>query len=149
MRNHTFKSYCCSYSLNDESWILGGDDACSPSETLMYLQIIWFLSGLACICVLLGVPNFTVNRKEKIAKISEMSAGEKQTETQTEKLKGLDSSFTLNSLITSSHSGLGCHGNLYMTSYHSEAKTGMAHIMLNPQFTCHNPSQTNIQQPAI
>lgn len=65
------------------------------------------------------------------------------------KLKGLDSSFTLNSLITSSHSGLGCHGNVYMASYHSEAKTGMAHIMLNPQFTCHNPSQSNTQQPAI
>lgn len=47
----------------------------------MYLQIIWFLSGLACIGVVLGVPDFTVNRKEKIAKIPEMSAGEKATET--------------------------------------------------------------------
>lgn len=74
-----------------------------------------------------------------------MNEGEKEKE----KLKGLDSSFTPNSLINSSHSGLGCHDNVYMTSYHSEAKTGIAHIMLNPQFTCHNPSQTNTQQPAI
>lgn len=64
------------------------------------------------------------------------------------KLKGLDSSFPLNSLITSSHTGLGCHGNVYMTQYPAEAKTGMAHIMLNPQFTWHNPLQTNTLQSA-
>lgn len=74
---------------------------------------------------------------------------DKEKETKSEKLKGLDSSFTHNSLIASSHRGLGCCSNVYMTSYHSEAKTGMAHIMLNPQFTCHNPSQTHTQQPAI
>lgn len=53
----------------------------------------------------------------------------------------------LNSLITSSHSGLGFHGNVYMTLYPAEAKAGMAHIMLNPPFTWHNPSQTNILYP--
>lgn len=49
----------------------------------------------------------------------------------------------LNSLITSSHSGLGFHGNVYMTLHPAKAKAGMAHIMLNPPFTWHNPSQTN------
>lgn len=74
--------------------------------------------------------------------------GEQAGERHRVKLKGLDSSFSLNSLITSSHSGLRCHGNVYMTPYPAEAKTGMAHIMLNPMFTWHNPSQTNTVQPA-
>ena len=55
-------------------------------------------------------------------------------------IKGIRQLIPLNSLITSSHTGLGCHGNVYMTPYPAEAKTGMAHIMLNPLFTWHNPS---------
>ena len=79
-------------------------------------------------------------------KMRSMSKSRRQA--QRVKLKGLDCSLALNSLITSSHSGLGCHGNVYMTPYRAAATTGMAHIVLNPPFTCHNPSQTNSVQTA-
>lgn len=73
-----------------------------------------------------------------------MKKRESRKEAERAKLNGLDSSFPLNSLITSSHSGLGCHGNVYMTPYPAEAKTGMAHIMLNLPFTWNNPARQTV-----
>lgn len=73
-----------------------------------------------------------------------MKKRKSRKEAERAKLNGLDSSFPLNSLITSSHSGLGCHSNVYMTPYPAEAKTGMAHIMLNLPFTWNNPARQTV-----
>ena len=55
---------------------------------------------------------------------------ERQRGRQRVKLKGLGSSFPFNSLISSSHGGLGYSHNVYTTSK-PVANAGMAHIMLN------------------
>lgn len=47
------------------------------------------------------------------------------------KLKGLDCSFSLNSLITSTHGGLCCHSKVPMTLDSVEAKTGMGTFEFN------------------